>query len=417
HALHLHQRLPLREPRSTRLARRHRPRGRRAALLPADRLRARARGDRHAARADVPPHPRGRRLSQLLLEGEARMNIRDRVAVVGVGCSKFGEHYDRSTEDLVVEAAFEAYADAGIEPGRIQAAWVGALESGLSGTALADPLKLFNIPITRVENYCASGMDAFRNACLAVAAGMYDCVLALGFEKLRDSGRRGLGTLTNHQVIGYGTTAPSLFAMAANRYFKTYGVTKDALAKVAVKNHHNGTMSPKAHFQMEVTEEQVLAAPLICSPLGLFDCCPTTDGGAAATPRRGEAAQECRPDPTLVRALGLAFPSGEPSLKPGFAYTGFPATRQAAKSAYEQAGITPKDLDLAEVHDCFTITEILNYEDLGLCGPGEGWRYVAEGRGGVDGGAGGGEPRGGLPAVWPPLGAARRRLDYRGLQP
>src|SRR2546422_8483847 len=155
--------------------------------------------------------------------------------------------------------------------------------------------------------------------------------------------------------------------MAANRYFKTYGVTKEVLAKVAVKNHHNGTMSPKAHFQMEVSEEQVLAAPLICSPLGLFDCCPTTDGAAAAVVCSRELARSLRPDAILVKGLGLAVTSGEPYLKPGFAYTGFPATRQAAQSAYEQAGITPKDLDLAEVHDCFTITEILNYEDLGLC--------------------------------------------------
>src|SRR5215471_5776404 len=183
------------------------------------------------------------------------MNIRDKVAVIGAGCSKFGEHYDMSAEDTIVTAAMEAYADAKIDPSQIQAAWVGTLSSAMAGNALADPLKLFNIPITRVENYCASGMDAFRNACLAVAAGMYDCVLALGFEKLRDSGRRGLGTLTNHPIVGHGTTAPSLFAMAANRYFKTYGAGKEALAKVAVKNHHNGTMSPKAHFQMDVSEE------------------------------------------------------------------------------------------------------------------------------------------------------------------
>ncbi len=343
------------------------------------------------------------------------MNIRDRVAVVGVGCSKFGEHYDRSLEDLVVDAAFDAYGDARIDPARIEAAWVGTLESGYSGTALADPLKLYDIPITRVENYCASGMDAFRNACMAVAAGMYECVLVLGFEKLRDSGRRGLGTFGTHPVVGYGTTAPSLFAMAANRYFKTYGVTKDALAKVAVKNHHNGTMSPKAHFQMEVSEEQVLAAPLICSPLGLFDCCPTTDGAAAAIVCRTDVARSIRPDPILVKGLGLAVTSGEPYLKPGFAYTGFPATRRAAESAYEQAGVTPKDLDLAEVHDCFTITEILNYEDLGLCAPGEGWRYVAEGRASI-----GGEvpvnPSGGLKSFGHPIGATGVRMIYEVCQ-
>jgi acetyl-CoA C-acetyltransferase len=203
--------------------------------------------------------------------------------------------------------------------------------------------------------------------------------------------------------------------MAANRYFKTWGVTKEALAKVAVKNHHNGTMSPKAHFQMEVTEEQVLGAPLICSPLGLFDCCPTTDGAAAAVVCRREVAKALRPDPILVKGLGLAVTSGEPYLKPGFAYTGFPATRHAARSAYEQAGITARDLDLAEVHDCFTITEILNYEDLGLCGPGEGWRYVAEGRAAI-----GGEvpvnPSGGLKSFGHPIGATGVRMIYEVCQ-
>jgi len=339
------------------------------------------------------------------------MNIRDKVAVIGAGCSKFGEHYDMSAEDTIVTAALEAYADAKIDPSQIQAAWVGTLSSANAGNALADPLKLFNIPITRVENYCASGMDAFRNACMAVAAGMYDVVLALGFEKLRDSGQRGLGTFGNHPVVGYGTTAPSLFAMAANRYFSTYGIDKRALAKVAMKNHHNGTMSPKAHFQMEVTEDQVINAPMICSPLGLFDCCPTTDGAAAVIICRADLAKSFRPDPVYMKGIGLAVTSGEPYLKPGFAYTGFPATAQAAQSAYEQAGMTVKDLDLVECHDCFTITEILNIEDLGLAKRGEGWRYVEEGRAAI-----GGEipvnPSGGLKSFGHPIGATGIRMIY-----
>ncbi|MBI1814081.1 MAG: acetyl-CoA acetyltransferase [Deltaproteobacteria bacterium] len=343
------------------------------------------------------------------------MNIRDKVAVIGVGCCKFGENYHQSAEDMIVDAAVEAYRDANIEPNQIQAAWVGTIGSGTAGTALGDPLKLFNIPITRVENYCASGMDAFRNACMAVASGMYDVALALGFEKLRDSGQRGLGTFGTHPVIGHGTTAPSLFAMAANRYFKTYGIGKDALAKVALKNHHNGTMSPKAHFQMEVTEEQVLKAPLICSPLGLFDCCPTTDGAAAAIVCRADLAKNFRPDAIKVKGIGLAVTSGEPYMKPGFAYTGFPATTMAAQSAYEQAGVTAKDIDLAEVHDCFTITEILNYEDLGFCGRGEGAHFVGEGRASI-----GGElpvnPSGGLKSFGHPIGATGIRMIYEVCQ-
>lgn len=339
------------------------------------------------------------------------MNIRDKVSVIGTGCSKFGENYDMSAEDMIVTAAIDAYTDAGIDPSQIQAAWVGTLSSANAGNALADPLKLFNIPITRVENYCASGMDAFRNACMAVASGMYDIVLALGFEKLRDSGQRGLGTFGNHPVVGYGTTAPSLFAMAANRYFSTYGIDKRALAKVAMKNHHNGTMSPKAHFQMEVTEDQVVGAPLICSPLGLFDCCPTTDGAAAVIICRSDLAKSFRPDPVLVKGVGLAVTSGEPYLKPGFAYTGFPATEHAAQSAYEQAGMTVKDIDLVECHDCFTITEILNIEDLGIAKRGEGWRYVEEGRAAI-----GGEipvnPSGGLKSFGHPIGATGIRMIY-----
>jgi acetyl-CoA C-acetyltransferase len=343
------------------------------------------------------------------------MNIRDKVAVIGVGCCKFGENYHQSSEDMIVDAACEAYADAGIDPSQIQAAWVGTIGSGTAGTALGDPLKLFNIPITRVENYCASGMDAFRNAALAVASGMYDIALALGFEKLRDSGQRGLGTFGDHPVIGHGTTAPSLFAMAANRYFKTYGIDKHTLAKVAIKNHHNGTMSPKAHFQMEVSEDQVINAPLICSPLGLFDCCPTTDGAAAAIVCSKELAKRFRSDPIWIKGLGLAVTSGTPYMKPGFAYTGFPATTQAAQAAYEQAGVTPRDIDLAEVHDCFTITEILNYEDLGFCKRGEGGHFVAEGRASI-----GGElpvnPSGGLKSFGHPIGATGIRMLYEVCQ-
>src|SRR2546428_4294622 len=156
------------------------------------------------------------------------MNIRDRVAVVGVGCSKFGEHYERSLEDLVVEAAFEAYRDAGIEASRIEAAWVGTLESGFSGTALADPLKLYDIPITRVENYCASGMDAFRNACMAVAAGMHDVVLAVGFEKMRDGGFARPNR--SHPVVDFGERSPPVFALSANPYFNRYRAGKKTLA-------------------------------------------------------------------------------------------------------------------------------------------------------------------------------------------
>jgi acetyl-CoA C-acetyltransferase len=337
------------------------------------------------------------------------MNIRNAVAVVGTGCTKFGELYERSAEDLVCDAALEAMKDAGVEPERIEAAWVGTQMSTFAGDALADPLKLFGKPVTRVQNYCASGMDAFRNAVLAVAAGAYDVVLALGFEKMRDGGYARPNR--SHPVLDFGERAPHIFALAANRYFQTYGATKRTLAAVAVKNHRHGMKSPKAHLRMEITDDVVLKAPLVYSPLGVFDCCPTTDGAAAAVVCRADQARSFRADPIYVRGIGLAVASGQPYYKPSFDYLGFPATQAASRSAYEQAGVRPADVDFAEVHDCFTITEIINYEDLGFCRRGEGGRFVEEGRASL----GGERPvnvSGGLKSFGHPIGATGMRMIY-----
>src|SRR5688572_33435820 len=218
-------------------------------------------------------------------------NLTDRVAIIGMGCTKFGEHWDKSADDLIVEAAYEAFEDAGVDPQQIEAGWVGTLTSGVSGQTLSKPLKLQYIPVTRVENMCATGQDALRNAAFAVAAGAYDLVLVAGFEKLKDSGLTGLPGAAS-SVIGAGNTAPGGFALAANRYFHEYGIGKETLAKIAVKNHYNGARNPKAHFQKEITIEQAMKAPLIASPLGLFDCCPTTDGAAAAIITRRELAEK-----------------------------------------------------------------------------------------------------------------------------
>jgi acetyl-CoA C-acetyltransferase len=336
-----------------------------------------------------------------------RGDFKNTVAVIGVGCTRFGELYESSAEQLICDAAFEAMADATIEPAQIEAAWVGTVMSQLAGDALGDPLKLQGIPITRVSMYCASGMDAFRNGALAIASGVYDIALVLGFEKMRDGGYHRPARL--HPVIDNGERAPHIFALAANRYFKRYGASKATLAKVAVKNHHHGTLSPKAHLRMEITEETVLKAPLIYSPLGLFDCCPTTDGAAAAVLCRADRAKEFRPDPVYVKGIGLAVMSGQPYYKPSFDYLGFPATQRAAAVAYEQAGVSAADIDFAEVHDCFTITEILNYEDLGFCQRGEGGRFVEEGRAAL-----GGEkpvnPSGGLKSFGHPVGATGVRM-------
>jgi acetyl-CoA C-acetyltransferase len=343
--------------------------------------------------------------------------IRDRVAVIGAGCTKFGDNFAQSYEDLVVEAAFEAFRDAKIEPERIEAAWLGTYSPyagrGKASVSLADALRLYGKPITRVENFCATGTDAFRNAAMAVASGMYDVVLVLGAEKLKDRPIRGLAREAAHPYMADGLTAPGIFAMAANRYFHRYGGGKPALAKVAVKNHANGSKNCKAHFQMEVTEEQVLGAPMVCDPLGLFDCCPTTDGAAAVVLCRADMARQFRSDYVLVKGLGLAVNTGRPWNQNDFEYVGFPSTQAAAHEAYRMAGIADplKEIDLAEVHDCFTWTEISNYEDLGFCKKGEGIHFIGEGRSALSGDM----PvntSGGLKSFGHPIGASGVRMIY-----
>lgn len=345
-------------------------------------------------------------------------SIRDKVAIVGMGCTKFGERWDSSPEDMLIEAAYEAYEDAGIEPADIQAAWVGTLRSGESGVTIADPLKLRNIPITRVESFCATGHEALRNAAFGVASGMYDVVLAIGFEKLKDTGTAGLGTGrgTNPVYQAY-ATAPGYFANIATRYFHTQGWDEEEgkalLAKISVKNHHNGTLSPKAHFRREVTAEDVMKAPIIASPLGLLDCCPTTDGAAAAILCRADLARNFRPDPIYIKGIGSSVDPMTPASRPGFDYLGFDASRNAARQAYEQAGIKDprKELDLAVVHDCFSITELVNYEDLGFAPQGRAWEDVEAGTFTLEGEL----PvntDGGLKSFGHPIGATGLRTAY-----
>jgi acetyl-CoA C-acetyltransferase len=341
--------------------------------------------------------------------------MKDKVAVVGIGCTKFGERYDRGYEELICDAAFAAYDDAGIDPQEIQAAYLGTYMPGPGGgksaVSLADALRLYGRPITRVENYCATGTDAFRNGCMAIAAGLYDVVLVLGAEKLKDRGGRGLPRF-GHPLLARGNTAPGLFALAATRYMHTFGMGREMLAKVAVKNHRNGAMNEKAHLQSEVTEEQVLKAPIIASPFGLFDCCPTTDGAAAAILCRADLASRfTKKAPILVKGAALAVETGKPYYDPTFDYLGFRSTQKAAAAAYQMAGIGPKDVSFAEVHDCFTWTEISNTEDLGFCAKGEGWKLAAEGRTAIEGDI----PintSGGLKSFGHPIGASGVRMIY-----
>lgn len=340
--------------------------------------------------------------------------MRDTVAVIGVGCTKFGDLFEQSYEDLICDAAFSAYADANIDPAEIQAAYLGTYLPGPAGgkaaVSLADALRLYDRPITRVENYCATGTDAFRNACLAIASGTYDIVLVLGAEKLKDRPGRGLPRL-GHPLLAKGNSAPGLFALAANRYMHTFGVGRDVLAKVAVKNHYNGARNPKAHLRMEITEQRVLEAPIIAWPFGLFDCCPTTDGAAAAILCKRELAPRFRKDFILVKGFGMAVTSGRPYFDPTFDYLGFRSTQQAAQQAYAMAGVQPSDIDFAEVHDCFTWTELSNMEDLGFCRKGEAPGWVREGRTRIDGDLPI-NPSGGLKSFGHPIGASGVRMIY-----
>jgi len=343
--------------------------------------------------------------------------IKDRVAVVGVGCTKFGELWEKDQEDLLVEAVYEALDDAGLTPEDVDAGWVGLMYNftGFSGATMTEPLKLFGKPVTRVENFCASGMDAFRNACFAVAAGVYDVVVACGVEKLLDQGGGGIPIEPIHPVLGH-ASAPAMFALAASRAFHEWGWTKEDLANVAVKNHKNGAAHPKAHFRRPITVADAVNAPMISWPLGRFDCCAVSDGSAAIVITRPEIAKDTKhkDDYVVVKANALAIQSLMPMYKVSYNWLGFPATRDAARVAYAEAGITDplKEISFAEVHDCFTSTELFNIGDLGFVADGkDAPAFVRDGHADVEG-----EvpinPSGGLKCFGHPIGATGCRMIY-----
>ena len=345
--------------------------------------------------------------------------IRDKVAIIGMGCTKFGERWDAGWQDLLVEAAREAYTDAGVEGKDIQAAWLGSHTTLWTGQPLAEALKLDYIPITRVENACATATDAFRNACYAVAAGVYDVVMVAGCEKLKDSGWAGLGmpAFSPDSGVAPPTPPPSQFALAATRYFHDYKIPYDeakrTLAQIAVKNHHNGTLNPRAHFQREITVEQALKAPMIAWPLGLYDCCGVSDGAAVAIICKEDIAKNFRDDYVLVKGLGLTAGGRQGLLRDDYTFTTFPENVTAAKIAYEEAGIRNprKEISMAEVHDCFTITELIIYEDLGFSRRGRAKEDVEAGTFSLDGEL----PintDGGLKCFGHPIGASGIRMIY-----
>jgi len=341
--------------------------------------------------------------------------IRDKVAIIGMGITKFGENWNKSVDDMLIDAVYEAYADAGVETKDIEAAWLGSVVSAFTGATLAMPLKLKNMPITRVENACGTGMDALRNACFGVACGLYDIVLVAGVEKLKDSGYSGLPEFFDNPVYNLGLTAPGRWALLANKYFAKYGIKpedgKRALAKIAVKNHHNGTFSPKAHFQREITLEQAINAPIIAWPLGLFDCCPTTDGASAAIICSADIAKNFKDDYVLVKGFGVALGTGWGKEDIDYQYDHLPETQAAGRQAYEAAGIkNPREeISVAQVHDCFSIAELTEYEALGFCDQGRAVYEVEEGAFTLEGRLPA-NTDGGLKAFGHPLAASGLRM-------
>lgn len=319
--------------------------------------------------------------------------IADKVAIVAMGCTSFGEHWDRSADDLLVDAMADCFdGNDRISLADVDAFWLGTLGSGQSGLTLSKPLALDYKPVTRVENYCASGSESFRNACYAVASGAYDKVMAVGVEKLKDSGFSGL-LRGGDPPGGDGTaaelsmTAPAAFSLLDPAYCARYGVDpeqmRSAMTHIAWKNHVNGALNPKAQFRSEVSRERIESAPLVAGRLGVFDCSGVSDGAACALIVRAEDAHLYTDTPPMyVRGLSLVAGPALGATDPGYDFTTFPPeVVRSAQDAYAQAGIIdPRtQISLAEVHDCFTPTELVLMEDLGFADRGQGWKDVLAG--------------------------------------
>lgn len=308
-------------------------------------------------------------------------SLRDKVAIVGAGCCKFGENWDQSREDMIVDACYEAYADAGIENPQeeIDAIFAGAVYPRDGSAEIAEALKIFGKPVSVVSDYCQTGTDAFRFGVFAVAAGVYDRVLVVGFDKPKDRGVSG-PSVNFDRVRGLPATPAGWFSLCAARYFETYDAGREDLAKIAVKNHHNGTLAPKSMLKKEISVDDVLNARLISWPFGLYDCAAQSDGAAAVILTRADLARSVRDDHVLVRAVTVAC-SEHPQRDPNFDFLGWKPTQAAAADAYAMAGIAnpEKELDVIQLHDCFTMTEMLTYEDLGLCERGGAKERIASG--------------------------------------
>jgi len=344
--------------------------------------------------------------------------IRDRVAIVGMGCTRFGERWDCGVDELLLEATGEAFESAGLAKDDVDAYWLGTAQSGMSGMTLSRPLRLRDRPVTRVENYCATGSEALRQAAYAVASGAYDVAMAVGVEKVKDSGYQGLNSFP---IPGDGTqrtlTAAAMFSMVAPAYGRRYGVSDEemrlVLARIAAKNHANGARNPRAQFRKEMSVERLCAMPAVAGGLSVFDCAGVADGAAAAIVVRAEDARRYTERPLLIKALSFVAGDGSGLMDPAYDYTTFPEVAASARDAYAQAGVTApaEELAMAEVHDCFTPAELVLMEDLGFAERGSAWKQVLAGSYDLDG-ALPVNPDGGLKSFGHPVGASGLRMMF-----
>ncbi len=348
-------------------------------------------------------------------------SIKDKVAIIGMGTSKrFGELWDKDIDDLVLEAATEAVEDAGVGFKDIQAAWSGTVGAS-GGLSLSTPLQLRFIPVTRVENACATGAEAIRSASFALLSKAYDLVLAVGFDKMKDQPRELGGgeedVDRSHPVYGPSGSPPERYAMAAVRYFNRYGLSREEgkrmLAMISSKSHFNGARNPRAMFQQELSVATIMNAPIVAWPLGLYDCCGVADGAAAAVLCRAEDARAFRDDYITIKGIGLSVGPGTGMSDTHYDFTHWEETYRASLQAYAQAGIKNprKELDMVELHDCFSIAEALAIESLGLCERGTIKRDIDAGTFTLEGDL----PvnaSGGLKSIGHPIGASGIRQVY-----
>ena len=344
--------------------------------------------------------------------------IKDKVAIVGMGCTRFTEHWDKGADQLAVEATNDALTSAGIDKMAVDAYWLGTALSGASGMTLSKPLELTGKPVVRVENMCATGAESLRQAAYAVACGAYDVAAAVGVEKAKDSGYQGLNAFPIPNDGSARTlTAAAMFSMAVPAYAKKYSVDptemKRVLAEIGSKNHANGVRNERAQFRKNVSVEEIMAMPTVAGELTVMDCAGVADGAAAAIVVRAEDAHRYTDRPIYIKALSSVAGDGKGLSDPGYDYTTFRESADCAREAYAQAGITDprRELAMAQVHDCFTITELILCEDLGFAERGTAWKDVLSGAFALDGEL----PvntDGGLKSFGHPVGASGLRMIF-----